>query len=282
MNAKLTAADWTADRGEKWRAQSAGMEAMLKPVDEPLIRALHLEGPYRIADIGCGGGGTALDILGRAPAGTLVHGFDVSPALIELARSRASSEQSAVTFHVADVATANAPEALFQRLVSRFGIMFFDDPAAAFSNLIRWLAPGGRFASAVWGRPDENPWFTTVRDAVAEVIDLPRPDPDAPGPFRYRDASKLLSVLDETGYGGLNVTDWRGMLPIGGATTPAAAANYAIAAFSSFGELLSAAGDEAVAHGRRLLTERFSRNEQNGTVLLDACVHIVTGVRPAV
>src|SRR5436309_1461737 len=79
------ASDWGAGRGEKWRAQLTGMEAMLAPVDPVLIQALHLDAPYRIADVACGGGGTTLEILRRAPANTIVHGFDISPTLIEVA-----------------------------------------------------------------------------------------------------------------------------------------------------------------------------------------------------
>ncbi len=163
MNENPGATDWRAARGEKWRAQCAGMEAMLTPLDEPLIRALNLDAPCRIADVGCGGGGTTLEILRRAPAGSVVHGFDLSPALIELARSRKRSDEPAIAFEIADMATAAAPADAYDRLVSRFGIMFFDDPPTAFANLVRWLAPGGRFAFAVWGPPAENPWITSTR-----------------------------------------------------------------------------------------------------------------------
>jgi SAM-dependent methyltransferase len=69
---------------------------------------------------------------------------------------------------------ATATEEPYDQLVSRFGIMFFDDPLAAFANLTRWLAPGGRFAFTVWCHPAENPWMTSVRQ-VAEIIDLPLP-----------------------------------------------------------------------------------------------------------
>ena len=146
-NENPAASDWASARGEKWSAQLARMEAMIAPVDEPLIRALHLNAPYRIADIGCGGGGTTLEILRRAPAGSIVHGFDSSPASIEFARSRKPSSDSAVAFELADIATAPAPLEPYDRLASRFAIMFFDDPPAAFANLVRWLAPGGRFAT---------------------------------------------------------------------------------------------------------------------------------------
>jgi SAM-dependent methyltransferase len=267
---------WAAARGQQWAAQLAGLEAMLAPVDEPLIRALHLDAPCRIADIGCGGGGTTLEILRRAPAGSVVHGFDLSPALIELARSRKGSDERGVAFEIADMAKANAPDDPYDRLVSRFGILFFDDPPAAFANLARWLAPGGRFAFAVWGHPAENPWMTSVRQVVAEIIDLPPPDPEAPGPFRYAEAERLLALLDRAGFGELEVSDWRGVLPIGGGLPAAEAANFALAAFSSFGDMLA----EAVHDARQSLTARLSRHQQDGAVRMDGCVHIFTGHVP--
>src|SRR5688572_962139 len=96
------ASDWAAARGEKWRDQLSGMEAMLAPVDEPLIRALELDAPYRIAELGCGGGGTARALLRQAPAGSVVHGYDISPALVEAARERARPDAGDITFKVAD------------------------------------------------------------------------------------------------------------------------------------------------------------------------------------
>jgi SAM-dependent methyltransferase len=277
MFMSLATSDWAASRGEKWRFQLAGTEAMMTPVDEPLIRALQLDAPRRIADIGCGGGGTTLEILRRAPAGSVVHGFDVSPALIELARDRAPLRPRTIAFEIADMSTATAPAQPYDRLVSRFGVMFFDHPPTAFANLARWLAPGGRFAFAVWGRTSENPWIATVREAVAEVVDIPPSDPEAPGPFRYAVADKLLSLLSAAGYTELDLHDWRGALPVGGGLPAAEAANFALASFSSFAELLAEAGEAARDDARQALTARFFHHEQDGVVQMDACVHIVTG-----
>jgi SAM-dependent methyltransferase len=277
MNEHPAAFEWATARGEKWRAQLAGLEATLTPVNEPLIRGLHLDGPCRIGDIGCGGGGTTLEILRRAPAGSVVHGFDISPGLIEMARSRQRPDALAVAFEVADVAAATAPEQPYDRLVSRFAIMFFDDPPAAFNNLVRWLAPGGRVAFAVWGRLAENPWMTIVREVAAELIEVPPLEPDAPGPFRYAETDKLFALLARAGFGKLAVDDWRGALPVGGGLPAAEAADFAIASFSSFGELLAKAGDEALNAARQSLTARFMRHQLEGAVRLDACVHIVTG-----
>jgi len=279
MTQNPAAAEWAATRGEKWRSQLAGMEATLAPVDEPLIQALRLDAPVRIADIGCGGGGTTLEIGRRAPAGSVVHGFDISPALIDAGSARARAAGSAVAFSVADVAQTPAPATPYDRLVSRFGIMFYDDPPAAFANLAGWLAPGGRFVFAVWAPPADNPWMTIVRDAVAEVVEVPRPDPEAPGPFRYAVPGTLLALLARAGFGDLDVRDWRGTLPIGGGLPAAEAADFGLAAFSSFGELLADAGEAARSRARRLLAARLAPHERDGATRIDACVRIVTGAK---
>jgi SAM-dependent methyltransferase len=268
--------DWSSVRGEKWVAQLAGMEAMLAPVDQPLIEALRLETPCRIADVGCGGGATSIAILRNAPAGSVVHGYDLSPASIEAAIKR----ESAVEFQVADMTAAEPPAQLYDRLVSRFGVMFFENPLAAFANLRRWLAPGGRFAFAVWGLREENPWRTTISDVVGQSIDLPPFDPEAPGPFRYADSNKFLGLLESAGFTRLAVEEWRGPLAIGGGLPPAQAADFAIASISSFSERLAEAGPDARSTARKVLADRFSEHMNNGVVKLNAAVHIVTGAHP--
>ena len=267
--------DWSTTRGEKWVAQLAGMEAMLAPVDQPLIEALNIQEPARIADIGCGGGATSIAILRSAPAGSMVHGYDISPASIEAARRR----EPGIEFRVADITTAEPPAQPYDRLVSRFGVMFFENPSQAFANLHRWLAPGGRFAFAVWAPQEENPWRATVSDVVGQIIELPPFDPEAPGPFRYADANKFSGVLEASGFSSLAVKDWRGTLAVGGGLPPAQAADFAIASISSFLERLTEAGQDALSAARKTLTDRFSNHLQNGIVRMDATVHIVTGTR---
>jgi predicted phage-related endonuclease len=121
--------------------------------------------------------------------------------------------------------------------------------------------------------------MTTIREVVAEIIDMPRPDPEAPGPFRYGEARKLLALLNAAGFGELEVDDWRGALAIGGGLPAAEAATFALASFSSFGELLTEAGDQVLHDARQSLAARFSRHQEEGAVRMAACVHIVTGTR---
>jgi SAM-dependent methyltransferase len=277
LQESLTGYDWNGARGTKWAAQVSGMEATLAPVESPLLRALRLDRPCRIADIGCGGGATTSDVAREAPAGSVVHGYDISPVLVAAARERAGST-AGLTFEVADAAIAT-PAAPYDRLVSRFGIMFFDDPPSAFTNLARWLVPGGRFAFAAWGPLAENPWRLTLREVASAFVEIPTPKPDEPGPFRYGDAAKLLTVLRDAGLSDLEVHEWRGTLPIGGGLPAAEAATFALGAFSSLDELLSKAGGGAFEGAQRALTERFRKHEIAGAVQLDASVHVFTGAR---
>jgi SAM-dependent methyltransferase len=270
-------ADWAAARSDKWRRQLVGLEAMLSPIDEPLITALALDAPVRIADVGCGSGATTMEVLRRAPAGSAAHGLDLSPALIEVARRRRDAHGSSVAFDVADMETQAPPAQPYDRLISRLGVMFFNDPNAAFANLRRWLSPGGRFAFAVWGPVEDNAWMTATREAVADAIDLEPIVPSAPGPFRYGDVMPLVSLLAQAGFVDVTVTDWREAIPIGNRLPASDAARFALDSFASFAELLSAAGGDAPARALHTLATRLTPYEHDGVVLMPARVHIVAG-----
>lgn len=269
--------DWAAARSNKWRRQIGGLETMLAPLDAPLIDALALDAPARIADIGCGGGPTSIAVLRQAPAGSVVHGFDLSPALVEVARRRAGADSPSLAFEVADAGTTPPPDRPYDRLISRMGVMFFADPPSAFANLRRWLAPGGRFAFAVWGPLDDNPWMTVTRAAVAEAMALAPVDPAVPGPFRYAEVTALPALLAQAGFAGIDVADWRQSLPVGPGPTAASAARFALAAFSQFSEQLAQAGDDAAQRALRALTAGFAPYQRDGAVRMPARVHIVTG-----
>jgi SAM-dependent methyltransferase len=266
--------DWASARGDRWRTNLVGMEAMLAPIDTPLLRALRLEAPVRIAEIGSGGGATARALLRAAPRGSIVDGYDISAALVEHARAQSADE--GIAFHVANAASV-VPTQPYDRLVSRFGVMFFPDAAAAFANLRRFLVPGGRFAFAVWGAREDNLWLKTVRDVVTEVATIPPVDPEGPNPFRYQDVEVLRALLGGAGFDDVTVEDWRGALSIGGALPAPEAARFALAAFSSFGEVLAEAGEAAQQRAQAALATRFAKLEDDSAVRLVARVHIVSG-----
>jgi SAM-dependent methyltransferase len=279
MSSSMNVPDWAGERGERWRRHLPGLEGMIAPVDAPLVDALAITAPARVVDVGCGAGRTSLAVLARAPAGTVVHGVDISPALVDVARSRVPPGVSTVEFRVADMVTAAPPEDRYDRLVSRFGVMFFADAPRAFANLARWLVAGGRFAFAVWGPANDNPWITGVGEEVGAVVPLPVPDPDAPGPFRYAEVDRLLALLARAGFVDLAARPWRGQLPVGGGLRADDAATFALTAFSAFAELLADAGEAARRSVHAAVAARYAAHERDGAVWMDASVHLVTGAR---
>ena len=281
MVANVAAAEWSGERGEAWRDSMGPLEAMLAPVNMPLIEALDLDAPYRIADIGCGGGETSIALARNAYPGSAVEGFDISPALIDAAKAKEAYGQVPIHFKVADAEQPLGDTALFDRLTSRFGIMFFPNQETAFSNLANWLKPGGRFAFAVWGPAPDNPWMSSIRDVLKDHIVIPTPEPGAPGPFRYADADEFGSLLQSSGFSDVKSQSWKEQLSLGGGLAADAAADFALSAFS-IGQLLNQS-DQLTAQAARLdLASLFSEHVTDGDVRMDAHVHIVTGTRAAI
>ncbi|MEM9838376.1 MAG: class I SAM-dependent methyltransferase [Pseudomonadota bacterium] len=270
---------WDGERGVKWASNAERLEAMLTPVDEALIEALELKVPSRVADIGCGGGRTSMAVKSAAPGGSEVVGFDISPALIALAQERTGESAEGLQFILADAGTAEAPGRQFDLLVSRFGVMFFEDPPSAFANLLTWLKPGSRFAFAVWAAPKDNPWMMAVKNAVSSVAEWPQPDPDGPGPFRYADGEAFSALLTDAGFADVAIKDWRGELPVGGGLPPKDAATFALTAFS-VGEVLDEVDEASREAAFHHLQNAYARWASEGVVRAPARVHIVTGHRP--
>lgn len=262
---------WAETRGVKWRDQLDPMEAMLAPIDAPLIGALDLTGRLRIAEIGAGGGATTRAIATAATPGSTIEGFDISPDLVEAANARAGK---VARFTLADAASFRPAERL-DRLASRFGVMFFEAPEQAFANLHQWLQPGGKLAFAVWGAAKEVTFMASVREVVAAVIDLPQPDPDAPGPCRYGDPSRLLALLTAAGFHDCATKTWRGDLQVGGGMTPDAAAEFLLTSSTAAGPLADAeAREQAEAHDR--MAAICATNLRDGTVWMSTRVEVIT------
>jgi len=154
----------------------------------------------KVLDVGCGGGRTSLDLAGVVGPGGQVVGVDVSAPILAVARDRAAAADN-VQFELADATTADLGEARFDLMFSRFGVMFFDDPVAAFRNLRRSLRPGAWSTFMCWRAMDENPWLAAPAAAAFEILPPPEPpDPEAPGPFAFADRERTRGILEQAGF----------------------------------------------------------------------------------
>lgn len=250
--------DWAGIRGERWLADLDRFEAMLAPVGEALLDQARPAPGERVADIGCGGGWTTRRLARAvAPSGEAT-GIDISPHLVAEAQRRARSEGlGCCTHRLADAATLALPDdQRFDRLVSRYGVMFFTDPAAGFANLARLLRPGGRLDLAVWAEPRDNPWMMTIRNLVARHVEVPKPAPLAPGPFQLGDPSCLEGILEGAGFTRIRLTPLAHDVPIGGpGANAAAAADFALGSLA-FADLLDGC-DPAIRAACRADLEAF-------------------------
>lgn len=187
-------------RAAAWAEVREPLELQLAPLGRPALDALAARPGEHVLDIGCGGGHTALDIARRvAPHGTVV-GVDLSAAVLAFAQ-RAAQGLERVRFIAADAQSYPFEPASFDAAFSRFGVMFFADPVAAFVNIRRSLRPQGRLAFVCWRRLEENPLdFLPLEAAAALLPPQPAPDPDAPGPFAFADACRVRHILERAGF----------------------------------------------------------------------------------
>ncbi|MEO0467771.1 MAG: class I SAM-dependent methyltransferase, partial [Pseudomonadota bacterium] len=159
---------WNGEMGERWAAYSDALDHMLSPFIEPIMTAAALQPGERVVDIGCGAGvlsvRAAADV---APMGQVV-GVDVSRPIVDVAEAR-FGERGDVAFEVTD-ASVWKPADLFDVLISRFGVMFFEDPVGGFQNLRAAIKPGGRMAFACWRTLPENDWAFALMKAVLPAI----------------------------------------------------------------------------------------------------------------
>ena len=192
---------WNGPGGRHWTERQAMQDALLAPVSKRLIAAAHTMAGERVIDIGCGCGATTLEFAAITGSAGRALGVDLSGPMIERARERAAQETSPAEFLMAD---ATVHDFSFERadlLTSRFGVMFFADPALSFANMRRGLKPGGRLVFVCWREPRLNPWLTLpLKAATRHAPRLPEVGPEDPGPFSFAQEARVRRILTASGF----------------------------------------------------------------------------------
>jgi SAM-dependent methyltransferase len=199
---------WNGEAGRKWAEKDGMMSAMLQPIAADLLEAVDLSQCRRLLDVGCGGGSETLLLAETLPAAERIVGIDISAPLLEVARARRADAPVAdrVEFIEADAATHPFEAGHFDGLFSRFGVMFFDEPVAAFRNLNSALAHAAPLAFCCWQALDRNPWVALpLQAALRHLPPPPAPEPGAPGPFAFADAGRVRDILAAAGFTGIEV-----------------------------------------------------------------------------
>jgi SAM-dependent methyltransferase len=208
---EMTATDeqkarWNGAAGEVWVENRDLLDATFRPFETILCDAVRTAGARSVLDVGCGTGSTTLAIARTVGPDGTVLGADISEPMIAAARERAAAEGSAARFVVADVETHGFPPGAFDAIVSRFGVMFFSDPARAFANLHGAAREGAVTALIAWRSAADNPFMTAAERAAAPFLPELPPRQPGPGQFAFGDAAYVERILADAGWRDVAIT----------------------------------------------------------------------------
>lgn len=195
---------WNGVAGCAWVEEQELLDRMFRPLEDLLVDAV-VPG-HRVLDVGCGAGGTTLAAARRLGTNGGCVGIDISGPMITAARARAEQEDMPASFIRADIQTHPFERAEFDMLISRFGVMFFNDPVMAFANLRIAAADDAELRFIAWRSAAENPFMTTAERAAAPLVpNIPVRQPDSPGQFGFADRNRVAAILDESGWADIDI-----------------------------------------------------------------------------
>jgi len=263
---------WNAEGGMRWSTRAALTERVFAPLTGGLLARAGVQPDDRIVDIGCGCGGTSFALARTAQAGSVL-GVDVSRPMLAVARTRAQREGVRNVFFVEADASAYGFDPTFTLATSQFGVMFFDDPGAAFANIRRALHRG-RLTFMCWRPLRENAWQTVPSAAVDGILPPAKPaDPLGPGPFALSDPERVRTLLTGAGFHNIEIAPHDAELTFGDDPREAAPV------LAGFGAVTRRLGDATrVQHAAAIeaIAAALHQRGTSGGVRLGAAAWIVT------
>ncbi|WP_434416094.1 class I SAM-dependent methyltransferase [Nannocystis pusilla] len=273
-------ADWNGRVGEGWRVHQERLDDMMAAYGEAVLRAAAARPGERVLDIGCGAGDTALALARAVQPGGAVVGVDVSSPLLERARERAAAAGLDLELRHADASVADLGPGAYDLLFSRFGVMFFADPVAAFTHLRAAARPGARLVFVCWRAAADNDWVVLPQRALRDVVPpLPPPDPEAPGPFSFGARERVERILGAAGFHAVSIAPFDAPLRFGRGDTPEAAVDDAVAQALDVGpvsRLLAGQPDDVRARGLAAVRAAFAAHAGPTGVIIRGAAWIVT------
>lgn len=270
---------WNGPAGHHWAQRQRMQDGLLGPASMAVIERAKPVPGERVIDVGCGCGATTFAFAREVGTNGRVLGVDVSGPMLALARELAPAG-APVEFVQADATVHPFAPQNFDLLVSRFGVMFFADPAESFANLRKALRPGGRVAFACWRTPRDNPWLMVpLMAAYKHVPKLPEIGPDDPGPFSFANDERVRRILGEAGFTGIELErrDFKLDVAAGRGLDDAVATALAMGPAS---RALEGQPPDKIAAATASIREALAPLAVGNSVPLGGSIWVVTAVNP--
>ena len=266
---------WNGAGGQRWADRQPVQDILLQPVADLLIDRAKIKPGERILDVGCGSGSTSFSFAKAVGSTGHITGVDISAPMLSRAKEN-TPKGAPVEFILADATVYPFAPDSFDLLASRFGVMFFADPALSFSNMRRAMRRSGRLAFACWREPRENPFFMTALQAVYKhVPKMPPVGPEDPGPFAFASQERVNRILKAAGFSDIAMEPCNLALDVAVGRGMDAAVKSAL----EIGPAARALADhppETVAAAAQSVREALAPYAKGQTVPLDAAIWIVT------
>jgi ubiquinone/menaquinone biosynthesis C-methylase UbiE len=266
---------WNGAGGQRWAQRQPVQDILLQPIADIVIDRARIKSGERVLDVGCGSGSTTFAFAKAVGPSGHVMGIDISAPMLERARE-VTPAGSPVEFALADATIHPFVPESFDLLASRFGVMFFADPALSFANMRKAMRRTGRLAFACWRQPRENPFFMVpLQAAYQHVPKMPQMGPEEPGPFAFASEERVKRILNAAGFSeiAMEPVDLALDVAIGGGL------DAAVKSAVEIGPAARALTDhppETVAAAIQSIREALQPFLRGQTVPLDAAIWIVT------
>jgi SAM-dependent methyltransferase len=281
---------WNGRVGETWARYQDRLDRAFAPLTDVLAETTGPLSGERIVDIGCGCGDLALTLAMRIGRAGHVLGIDISRPMLAVAQVRGvalKGDHATLEWREAD-ASRYVFSATHDLLVSRVGVMFFDEPVAGLRNLGTALKPGGRFAFLCWRDFEHNPWVAYPSEQISDIAPRQIGDPHAPGPFAFADKARVCDLLKQAGFAEISAVPIETSVLLGAATGADAATRAVENALDlslrtgPVGAVMREADDALKQEVRRRLSAAFAPLVKDGEVRLPGALWLYSGRKAAV
>ncbi len=268
---------WNEVSGPKWVMLGDTINGLIEGLGEAALNAAAPTAGEAVVDVGCGCGQTSLALAGRVGPKGRVLGLDISAPMLADARRRADlADVVNLEFIQADAQTFGVEAGSADLLFSRFGVMFFQNPSAAFANLRRALRPDGRLSFICWQAMERNPWMLLPVRAASAHIELPAPpEPGTPGPYAFADPTRVKEVLEAAGYADISIEGFETEIDVMGERTPEQTAEF-LMQMGPAARMLAEASQDTRAAAAEAIGEALAPHIRPDGIRLGAATWIVS------